>query len=355
MDLDGVGARCALSSCATLDYLPLRCNHCQLQFCAEHHGHAAHSCRSAPTVPFVPTCPICAAPVPATAGLTADAAMARHVDAGCPRRARSNKLCAKADCRARDIAPVLCRACGDTFCLEHRLEADHDCAKAGAASATGKADNPLAAAMSRLQAGGAGNGDSGKKKISLPRRTRSKSPRGAVKGVGATAGSASSSKVLSSKKVLTTFSNQPSSPKKPSGAAAFNVEDALTLAVYFAPQLERQPEYWLVNRRWSAGKVLDTLRLPDLAGDSRFALYIVRRSGERITGANLLPRITPLRDSREGVKNFDAVVVEAGESGLSPEWVNVVSKNKGLDRLQAMHAEKIDGLRPATKAKCVLV
>lgn len=280
--------------------------------------------------------------------------MARHVDAGCPRRPRANKLCAKRDCRARDVAPVLCRACGDTFCLEHRLEADHDCAKAGAVGAAGNADNPLSAAMSRLQTGGAGSADTGKKKISLPRRSRSKSPRDALKG-GMKTGSASSPKALSGKKALTTFSNQPSNPKKPSGASSFDAEDALTLAVYFAPQLERQPEYWLVNRRWSAGKVLDTLRLPDLAGGARFALYIVRRNGERISGVNILPRITPLRDGREAVKNFDAVVVEAGEIGLSPEWVDVVAKNKGLDKLQAMHAESMNGLRPATKARCVVV
>lgn len=247
---------------------------------------------------------------------------------------------------------MLCRACNETFCLEHRLEADHDCVKAGGGA--GKADTPLAAAMLRLQTGGAGSGDGGKKKISLPRRNRSKSPRGAVKG-GATPGKPGSPTALGGMKVLTNFSNQPSNPKKAPGAAAFNAEDSLTLAVYFAPQLERQPEYWLVNRRWSAGKVLDTIRLPDLEGNARFALYAVRRSGERITGANLLARITPLRDSGDAVKNFDAVVVEVGENGLSPEWVDVVAKNKSLDKLRAMHTETISGLRPATKAKCVLV
>lgn len=364
MDLDGLGARCSLASCSTLDYLPLRCNHCRQQFCADHHAHAAHACAAAPAASFIPTCPICAQPVPSASGQTPDGAMARHVDAGCPRRARRNKVCAKPDCRARDIAPVLCRACGETFCLEHRLEADHQCEMTDSR----KADSPLAAAMLRMHTSGSAPGggrtnagDGGRKKSLLSRRTRSKSPRGpATKGVGSTSNATPSLSTKSggsgAKKLLTTFSNQTSNPKKATGGAAIDPEDSLYLAVYFASQLERRPEYWLVSRRWSAGKVLDKLRLPEQEDGARFSLYAVRRSGEHVTGINLLPRITPLRDNSDLLRNYDAVVVEVGDNGLPPEWVDVVSANRGLQKFKATRADADrSGFRTATKSKCIVV
>jgi predicted nucleic acid binding AN1-type Zn finger protein len=363
MDLDGLGARCALASCATLDYLPLRCTHCKRQFCADHHTHAAHACHAAPATPQIPTCPICAQPVPPAAGQSADAAMARHVDAGCPKRARENKLCAKPGCRARDVAPVVCRVCGDTFCLEHRLEADHECRSAGRVSA----DTPLSAAMKRLGTGGtsapvgrSSTASAGaRKKMSLPLWRRSKSPRGQaatvrgssstpVDGVAAPKSSAGGAKLVA-------FSNLPSTPKRITGAAAIDTEDALHLAVYFAPQLERRPEYWIVSRRWSAGKVLDGLNLPELDDNSRFSLYAVRRSADRVAGVNLLPRINPLREAGGNLRDGDAIVVEVGENGLPSGWMDVLERNGVLGKFKRTRAMAVDVEGGATRSKCVVV
>jgi predicted nucleic acid binding AN1-type Zn finger protein len=362
MDLDDVGARCALSACATLDYLPMRCSHCTQQFCAAHHGAAAHACSAAPAAPHVPTCPICARPVPPAPGQPPDDAMARHIDAGCPRRARNNKLCSKHECRTRDVTPVLCRACGLNFCLEHRLEADHDCGAKGPVPS--KSDAPLAAAMRRLAAsdptataaasgggggeggggGGGGGGGSRKKRMLFSRKGRSKSrpPAGAVAGG---AGSSSSSMV---------FSNSPSNPRRVAGAAAMDAEDVLHLAVYFAPHIARRPEFWVVSRRWSAGKVMDGLHLPAMEGSARYGLYGVRRSGGRVVGVNLLPRIAPLRDGGGAVRDGDAVVVEVGESGLPPGWIGVLGGDPALGQLRADRVQGVDGRSRATKSKCVV-
>ncbi|GAA5915164.1 hypothetical protein JCM5296_007237, partial [Sporobolomyces johnsonii] len=39
-----LGTHCSLASCNTLDFLPLRCTHCALEFCRHHAPPAAHHC-----------------------------------------------------------------------------------------------------------------------------------------------------------------------------------------------------------------------------------------------------------------------------------------------------------------------
>ncbi|KAL1722744.1 hypothetical protein EV715DRAFT_247417 [Schizophyllum commune] len=47
MDLNPIGAHCALSSCHELDLLPILCPHCSYQFCRAHFTPDSHACASA--------------------------------------------------------------------------------------------------------------------------------------------------------------------------------------------------------------------------------------------------------------------------------------------------------------------
>lgn len=327
MDLDGLGARCSLPTCATLDYLPLKCAHCTNLFCSSHHAHAAHTCPSAPAAVHIPSCPICSRPVPASPGLTLDDAMSRHIDAGCARRERRNALCGKPGCETRDITRNTCPSCAAVFCLTHRLEADHACAGGVAV-----ADSPLTAAMRRLGAPAAQSEQrEGRKKKSIralvPRRDKSRSRSGSPRGGR---GAAKTSSMV--------FSNTREKPLRAAGMDSVSADDVLNLAVYFAPAVERRPEFWQVSRRWSAGKVLDALKLPDLGGD-RFGFYVVRHSGAAVRGITLVPRISALRDGDNAVRNGDAVVVETGENGVPPGWADILSGDPTLQKFCAAHAQ----------------
>lgn len=71
MELLNIGRHCANPDCKQLDYLPLKCQHCQNYYCAEHSKPKQHSCPNQPSTEDgvrVPTCPICGAPVPVNRG-----------------------------------------------------------------------------------------------------------------------------------------------------------------------------------------------------------------------------------------------------------------------------------------------
>jgi AN1-type zinc finger protein 2 len=347
MELDGLGARCALASCRAIDYLPITCASCAQPFCAEHATVAAHSCKLAAQQVQVPTCPICQRAVPTPAGGDPNDAMARHIDTGCPSRPRVNAVCDKAGCKVRDIAPVVCRACRGTFCMSHRLEIDHACAKAGsilalAAPATtaaaavavpgsGPKGNALAAAMRRLGVTSSSSPvtTSGsppptsakeepperkqKKKLSFSSRSRSRS-QSSPSPVGRSDGLAP----------LTVFQNSRTTPR---GDLKIPEDQRMLFAVFYPVSMQRQPEWRFVNERHSAGKVLDELKLPELKEPgTRYAMHAVKPG---FKGVNLLPLITPLRDvPKEILRDGDIVVVEIGEAALGQNWESALNSSK---------------------------
>lgn len=291
--------------------------------------------------------------------------MSVHIDSGCPSRTRANARCEKPGCNARDVAPVTCRACSGTFCLEHRIEVDHDC-KRTASQVQSDGAPSLAAAMRRLatsqqapasSASGAAAGE--KKKLSLTKRVRSKSRScgggGAAAAAGSGAGRVGSKDGRSASEAVgataAAFVNTPSSPRR-AGTAAVDSEDEMHLAVYFCGEARRRPEFWTVNRKWSAGKVLDGFKLPALEKGQRYALYAVRKSGDRVTSVNLLPRISPLREhGREVLTDGDCVVVEIGENGLRDGWLDVLGRDRALSKFKATRISSAS----SSRAKCIVV
>merc|ERR1712139_122937 len=73
------------------------------------------------------------APVPVPAGQDVNVVMSRHIDGGCKREAGTGKgttaLSANkcAVCGKSELAPIMCKACGDVFCLKHRHADQHSC------------------------------------------------------------------------------------------------------------------------------------------------------------------------------------------------------------------------------------
>ena len=118
MEIDGLGKRCALPSCRKLDYLPVQCHECKVNFCQDHVLLAAHSCR------FFRArrsndgmCPKCRKDV----GFGADA-MKRHMRTAHKRRDPQCSFCG-----LHDAFVVNCPQCHRQFCVAHQLLEVHNC------------------------------------------------------------------------------------------------------------------------------------------------------------------------------------------------------------------------------------
>ncbi|PXF43370.1 AN1-type zinc finger protein 2A [Gracilariopsis chorda] len=280
MEVDGLGARCALPSCRTLDYLPFTCNSCSLKYCQAHAQPTDHACAK-PSERDVPTCPLCSAPVPIPPGSTRDAAVSRHIDMGCPRRARANPRCMKLGCNTRDPVATTCPSCGNVFCLAHRIESQHDC--------------------------------------TATRRTSNRQQKSSARSSSHT-----TKRSLSLRKRRVQFVNTPSSPI---GDSSIPPENQLTVAVFFPAATEIKPRFMVFSKRNTPGRIIDELKrqvkdLPQPQGD-RYYLYGYKAGGN---GVNLLPYITPIKDMPHLVQSGDCLILENGDSGLDQAWITALQK-----------------------------
>lgn len=108
------------------------------------------------------------------------------------------------------------------------------------------------------------------------------------------------------------------------------------VALFFPRKAGLPPRYVYFSRRHSAGRVVDILTrdvkaIPAPAEGIRYGLYAVKRG---VSGVNLLPYITPLKDLPPDVlQNGDVVVMEEGEAGLDEVWLTALRKGKSGRRL----------------------
>lgn len=349
MEVEGLGARCGLASCRTLDYLPYTCPSCSLQFCQHHRLPKSHACRaSRPTV--VPTCPVCSAPVPVPHGLSVDGAIARHIDAGCPKRERNNPRCALPSCNVRDPAATACVACRRVFCLAHCLEVNHDCeavktrtnsAKNGVfgggkgvvavpkrkANRPTTASNPSNKNKSASKTGGVGRGDT------RPGALGSETARG---GAGV---------------CRVDFLNAASAPV---GDAKIEAEDRFQVGVLFPAGSGIAGRHVWLSVKHSPGKVVDSLHklVPELTAapsGQRYAVFAVRRD---LSGVNLLPYVTPLRELKHVVSPGDMLVLQVGDESLDGGWLAALSaqrSSKLASPFGRMSVRGSGGLRGASR------
>jgi len=139
MELPHLGNHCSKPDCNKLDFLPIKCDACQLLFCEQHYQYTTHDCRNAYQKDNqVPICPLCSIPIPVQKGMHPDYVVGNHIDSDCqsdPAKSRrkvfTNK-CSFKRCKTKEVIPVICNECSLNYCLKHRHVADHNCEGRGA-------------------------------------------------------------------------------------------------------------------------------------------------------------------------------------------------------------------------------
>ncbi|XP_039267223.2 AN1-type zinc finger protein 2A-like [Styela clava] len=172
MELPKIGDHCSDSFCRQLDFLPIKCDACEKQFCKNHIRYEDHKCESSYKKDVqVPVCPLCNKPVPVPRGEVADIKVGEHIDRDCQsdpakkhRQAYSNR-CSAPKCKQKELIPVVCPDCRQNFCLRHRHTQDHDC-KGFQSSGRGISNSGVAAIFRFNKA------SSSRNTVSQPRQTR---------------------------------------------------------------------------------------------------------------------------------------------------------------------------------------
>lgn len=135
-DLLGLGQHCSRPDCQQLDFLPFKCDACNLTYCLDHRSYGAHSCAVAPATKqlLVIVCPICAASVHLKPGEDPNEGFERHGRAGgCdPRnyqRVHQRPRCPAKGCKEKltSINTYSCKSCRQQVCMKHRHTDDHQC------------------------------------------------------------------------------------------------------------------------------------------------------------------------------------------------------------------------------------
>ena len=79
------------------------------------------------------TCPVCSRVVPVKRGADPNLTVEQHISRGCPDPGTSttgkaySNACSFRKCEKKELVPILCPKCLRSFCIRHRLEADHNC------------------------------------------------------------------------------------------------------------------------------------------------------------------------------------------------------------------------------------
>ncbi|XP_033620711.1 AN1-type zinc finger protein 2A isoform X1 [Fukomys damarensis] len=134
MEFPDLGKHCSEKTCKQLDFLPLKCDACEQDFCKDHFTYAGHKC------PFafkkdvqVPVCPLCNIPIPIKKGAIPDVVVGEHMDRDCTIHPGKKKgkvftfRCSKEGCRKKEMLQLACVQCHGNFCIQHRHPLDHGC------------------------------------------------------------------------------------------------------------------------------------------------------------------------------------------------------------------------------------
>lgn len=102
MELPDVGKHCSYKHCNRLDFLPIECPLCKLQFCKDHIKGTEHKCTK-------------------SHDNTLTKEQLECLDGP------ASYECSIELCKGRELTPIECDKCKQRFCLKHRLPGDHDC------------------------------------------------------------------------------------------------------------------------------------------------------------------------------------------------------------------------------------
>ncbi|KAK0464251.1 uncharacterized protein EV420DRAFT_1515569 [Desarmillaria tabescens] len=130
-----IGKQCSHSSCFLVDFLPFKCQHCELPYCQEHFLAKAHHCLKYDETKHnrvAPNCPLCNEPVAIPPGQDPNVKMESHLTTECSAttgRAKTKSLpvCQRVKCGKTLYSPIRCDKCRKQFCPSHRFPSDHSC------------------------------------------------------------------------------------------------------------------------------------------------------------------------------------------------------------------------------------
>ncbi|KAK4323406.1 hypothetical protein Pmani_005900 [Petrolisthes manimaculis] len=123
MEFPDLGQQCQVSSCSQLDFLPIKCHFCGESYCKHHFLPQQHKCIG-----------------------ENDQAKTTEIPESPGEKVGGKKyLCEVKGCRGWELAPVICPACTNNFCLAHRHQADHEC------SSYQLSENPMSQAAMKIQ------------------------------------------------------------------------------------------------------------------------------------------------------------------------------------------------------------
>ncbi|XP_076319550.1 AN1-type zinc finger protein 2A-like isoform X2 [Tachypleus tridentatus] len=133
MEFPDLGGHCSDPTCNQLDFLPMKCDACDMVFCKDHFQYGQHNCEKAHQRDIqVPVCPLCNKPVPVKRGEPPDIKVGKHIDMDCQsdpaakRKIYTNR-CSLKGCKQKELVPVTCSQCKQNYCLKHRHPIDHSC------------------------------------------------------------------------------------------------------------------------------------------------------------------------------------------------------------------------------------
>lgn len=104
-DITTIGQHCSFEACNRLDFLPVKCELCRLNYCKEHYSFISHKCIK----------------------------YEEKNEQNLTKVSNSSRInfydCTFEDCRQREMVEVVCEFCAKRFCMKHRLQIDHKCSK----------------------------------------------------------------------------------------------------------------------------------------------------------------------------------------------------------------------------------
>lgn len=135
MEFTDIGVHCAVQSCNKQDFLPFKCDSCQLSFCLEHRTYMEHGCNGYAQKDVTSIeCPICHNSIKFTKSQNADEAWENHFVIDCLNKSKTQEnqtiRCTCQDCNTV-LGPsntFICPKCHKKVCLSHRFPEDHHCA-----------------------------------------------------------------------------------------------------------------------------------------------------------------------------------------------------------------------------------
>ncbi|XP_004208551.2 AN1-type zinc finger protein 2B-like isoform X1 [Hydra vulgaris] len=131
-DLMSFGMHCSYPFCRRLDFLPFKCDTCEVFYCVNHFKPLQHNCQKQQIREnYLPQCPLCFQyVVKGINGNDDNTQVERHIESGCKiliQEKRKKNKCSRSGCKLTSLIPIQCNNCYQSYCVGHRHPADHRC------------------------------------------------------------------------------------------------------------------------------------------------------------------------------------------------------------------------------------